>query len=59
MQKEKELSKDLEELSNALNQVADEYREYFEYLAALPSLEPSVTIVTGNTTTPYGESENA
>ena len=59
MNEEKELSEDLQELSEALNQVAEEYREYFEYLAALPSLEPSVTIVTGSTTTPYGESENA
>ena len=59
MKQEKERQKEFEELYTALNQVSEEYQEYFKALAALPPTEPLVVIEDGNTTTPYGEPENA
>ena len=59
MKEEKATRKDFEELYEALDQVTEEYQEYFEVLATLPPIDPPVTIETVNTTTPYREPENA
>ena len=59
MKQEKERQRELEGLHEALNQVTEEYQEYFNALATLPPIEPPVTIETVNTTTPYRDPENA
>lgn len=59
MKQEKKRQKEFEALYTALNQVSEEYQEYFKALAALPPPEPLVSIEDGHTTTPYGESEHA
>lgn len=58
MKQESESIKNLEEIYEALNMITEEYQEYFKALAALPSIEPSFIIETGNTSTPYGELDN-
>ena len=58
MKQEKEHQQEFEELYEALNQVTEEYQEYFQALADLPSINPSYVVVPGNTTTPYGDPEN-
>ena len=58
MKQESETIQDLEEIYETLNIITEEYQEYFKALAALPSIEPSFIIETGNTSTPYGEPEN-
>ena len=59
MKHEKATRKDFEELYEALDQVTEEYQEYFEALATLPQIDPPMTTETVNTTTPYREPENA
>ena len=58
MKQEKKREQEFEELYETLNQVTEEYQEYFKALAALPSVDPSYVVVPGNTTTPYGDPDN-
>lgn len=59
MKEENEHQRDFEELYQALDEIAEEYPEYFKALEALHPTELPVFIENGTTTTPYGDSDIA
>ena len=59
MKHENEHQIDFEELYEALDEISEEYPEFFKALEALPPTELPVFIENVTTTTPYGESDLA